>query len=404
MNVAVRSPAGPIALGADAPASDVARVAVFRELSAVEPLWRRFERAGTVLTPYQRFDFLGSWQRNVGERAGIAPCIVVGFDLANEPAFLWPFGERSIGPLRVLGFLGGKHANFNLGLWRRERAAAMTAEGLRVIFARLRADGLASDLAILRNQPPVWEQFANPFAMLPHRPSVDDASRTALARPGLEFVDANMSATNRRKLRAKERKLEELPGYRYARATTPAEVTRMLDSFFTLKPVHLAALGVRNVFAEPGVEQFVREASLSGLSDGAPVIEVHGIEGDGEVIAMFAGASDGRRFTSMFNTYTTSEHSRHSPGLVLLRRLIAAQADCGVAAFDLGIGDASYKALFCRDTEKLFDSFIPFSPLGRVAAFAARNAQHMKRRIKQTPALWSALQAVRRGAASLRAR
>ena len=63
-----------------------------------------------------------------------------------------------------------------------------------------------------------------------------------------------------------------------------------------------------NVFAEPGVEEFIRSACLAPLPDGGRAIEIHALECDDEVIAIFAGVADGHRFSMMFNTYTMSEN------------------------------------------------------------------------------------------------
>ena len=55
-------------------------------------------------------------------------------------------GASRLGQLGIVGFFGGKHANFNIGLWRREFAAATTKATLRDIFGRLRRDDQPVDL------------------------------------------------------------------------------------------------------------------------------------------------------------------------------------------------------------------------------------------------------------------
>ena len=120
--------------------AEVARIEVFEDLTAAEPFWRRLEDGRCLATPYQRFDLLAAWQHHVGARAGVTPLIVTGFDCAGEPLFLWPFGRIKKGPLTLVRFLGSKHANFNMGLWRRDVPAAVAARDLRDIFARAARD------------------------------------------------------------------------------------------------------------------------------------------------------------------------------------------------------------------------------------------------------------------------
>ena len=73
--------------------------------------------------------------------------------------------------------------------------------------------------------------------------------------------------------------------------------------------------------------------------------------------------------------------------------------DCirrGVASFDIGVGRADYKSFFCKEAEPLYDTFLPLTPRGRLAAPAFRAAYAAKRVIKSQPALWTAVQYLRR--------
>src|SRR5262249_46112194 len=112
------------AIGAHAPAVPAAigpvhRIDIIDDIEAAAPIWRSLERDGAVATPYQRYDFIPPWQRHVGRRLNVMPFLVVGTDRQGSPLFLMPLGRTRIGPLDVAGFLGGKHANFNFGLWNR---------------------------------------------------------------------------------------------------------------------------------------------------------------------------------------------------------------------------------------------------------------------------------------------
>jgi|SRR5262245_29878467 CelD/BcsL family acetyltransferase involved in cellulose biosynthesis len=373
-------------------AAEIARVEVFHEMRAAEPFWRRLESGAALLTPYQRFDLLAAWQEHVGMRRAITPFIVTGFDRAGEPVLLWPFGRARLGPLRTVQFLGSKHANFNLGIWRRDLLADITAADLRNVFSEVAARGV--DLAVLCSQPLSWDGIANPFALLPHQASVDVSARHSLA--GAEARNPPVSTSTRSRLRGKERKLQALPGYRYVQPRTAEEINRLLDSFFALKARHMALQGLGNVYARPGIAEFLRHACHSQLADGRPLIEIHALEGDGEVLALFGATVDDYRFSSMFNTYTLGDHSRHSPGLILLMHMVQGCAARGVASFDIGVGRAGYKAYFCREPEPLFDNILPFSLRGRLAAAGVAVAFAGKRAIKQNSAIWGAVQSLRR--------
>ena len=398
MNVAVRYPSG---RQAAAPANrdranTLARIEVLNDLAAAEPMLARLEQMGGLATPYQRYDLMASWYRHVGVADGVRPFIVAGLDPIGEPLFIWALGRKQIGQLGIVSFLGGKHANFNFGLWRREFATAMTADGLRDIFGRLRREDEPVDLVTLFRQPPAWDGIANPFALLPHQTSVDGSAKISLPYTSRHGRSDGVSSAMRSRLRTKERKLQRLSGYRYVRGAEATEIDRLLDTFFEQKAVHMSALGITNVFAAPGVAQFLREACHQRLPDGRPLIELHALEGGGEVLALFGATIDKYRFSSMFNTYTLSEHSRHSPGLILLMHMIEDCVARGVRSFDIGVGRAQYKSFFCKEPEPLFDTFLPLTQRGRFAAPAVRVAYATGRFIKERPALWSAVQRLRR--------
>jgi CelD/BcsL family acetyltransferase involved in cellulose biosynthesis len=144
------------------------------------------------------------------------------------------------------------------------------------------------------------------------------------------------------------------------------------------------------------VAGFVRQACHIRLAEGRPLIEIHALEGDGEVLALYGAVVDSYRFSAMFNTYTLSAHARHSPGLILLQHMLGACAARGAHSFDIGVGRAHYKSFFCKEPEPLFDAFLPLTPRGRLIAPAFRATFFSKRMIKTKPALWAAVQFLRR--------
>lgn len=376
-------------------AGRIVRIEVLDDMQAAELFWRSLERDNAWATPYQRFDLLAAWQHHVGARNGIVPFIVIGFDGAGQPLFLWPFGRKPVGPIVLAGFLGSKHASYNIGLWRRDLVGAISASDIRNLMARIALRrGNPVDLLALYSQPLTWAGTANPFGLLPRQLSAEDGA--CLHLTSTTGIEGAVSPAMQSRLRAKERKLKKLAGYRYIQAVSVPDIDRLLDAFFALKAVHMRAQGLTNVFAEPGVAAFVRQACHIKLSDGSPLIEIHALEGDGEVLALYGSVVDPYRFSAMFNTYTLSQHARQSPGLILLQHMIGACAQRGARSFDIGVGRAYYKSFFCKEPEPLFDTFLALTPRGQLAAPAFRATFVAKRMIKGKPALWAAVQFLRR--------
>lgn len=375
MNVAVRVDAP--SLAGEMPA-DIARVEVFHDLEAAEPLWRALE--GEFATPFQRFGLLASWQRLVGVAEGYEPRIVAGLDAQGRPLCILPFAVVQENGTRIARFMGGKHCNFNMGLWHCD-AASLGLSELRALLKPLAAHGV--DMLALTQQIRRWQGRDNPFHVLARQASVNGCPMLPLT-PGAADND-RVSGSTRRRLKTKERKLQALKGYRYLRATTKAEVERALEAFFRIKPQRMALQNLPNVFAEPGVADFVRD--ICDVSHGEPQVVIHMLDCDDEVIAMFTGVEDGQRFSMMFNTYTLSDNARYSPGLILIRHIIDHYAARGFTSLDLGVGGDHYKTIFCKDTEELFDSFIPLTARGWPMATAMALTSRAKHAVKRSSLL-----------------
>ena len=300
-------------------ASRIAVVDIVPDLGNAEAIWRELESGHITHTPYQRFDFLAAWQREVGEREGCAPFIVIAADAEHRPLALLPLAAFRKYGVNVAVFMGGKHSTFNMALWDRDFATAATAADMAALMAGIAEHGNADVLA-LHQQPLTWRELQNPLALLPHQPSANDCPLLVM-EPGAEPVSL-VSNSFRRRLKGKERKLQTLPGFRYHLATEDADITRLLDWFFQVKPLRMAEQKLPNVFADPGIEDFIRAACRARLENGGHAIDIHALECDEEVIAIFAGVADGHRFSMMFNTYTMSGNAKYSPGLILMRDII----------------------------------------------------------------------------------
>jgi CelD/BcsL family acetyltransferase involved in cellulose biosynthesis len=373
-------------------AATIAGVQVFDSFRAVEREWRALE-SGQTATPYQRFDLVNAWQDNVGVSLGAKPAPVVAYDSEKRVIMVLPLVVHSLGPFRIGGFPGGKHSNFNMALWRRDFAASATRNDVDDIMRQLSKREPTLDALALNQQPLDWNGATNPFARLPRQPSVNECPLLTIDP---KAPAARFSGSFRRKLNGKERKLQALPGYRYIIARTEQDARRLLDAFFAIKPLRMAEQNIRNVFAEPGTKAFIERACLDGIATGRQAIELHALECDAEVIAIFAGVSDGDRYSTMFNTYTMSEAARNSPGLILIRNMIDHYAQLGCSSFDFGVGTDEYKLQFCKDERQpLFDSFVPLTAKGQIAARLFSLETSLKRAIKRSPMAMRALNTLR---------
>ncbi len=216
-----------------------------------------------------------------------------------------------------------------------------------------------ADLLRLTNQPLTWAGTTNPFALLPHQRSANYGFSGALIPDFDALLRAHTNSATRKKMRKKERALASYGAVSFRQAHDPDDMRRMLDVFFKQKSARMRVLGVTDAFAPPSVRRFIEAAATEPLAGGEPLIEIYALSVGDIVVATNGGIVGGGRFCAMFNSIIPDRYAAESPGEQLLVRLVQRCCERGLECFDLGIGEANYKTLFCSDAEPLFDSHLP---------------------------------------------
>ena len=385
-------------------AESALEIEVVTDLQAAEPTWRELVRNGALCTRYQHYAWMSAWHEHIGRRSGIEPFIVIGRDALGRAALLWPLGRRRVGPVSVARFMGGKHANFNLAIWRRDLVRAGAHATVRSVLDGIRQSPVSADLLILLNQPFEWEGQPNPLAVLRHQPSPSLAFRGALSEDFEALLRSRLGQETRKKLRQKERILAKHGTVSCRRAQSPDQIEAVLAAFFAQKAERMQELGLTNVFDEPGVRDFIEAAATHIDPDtGTPAIELYAAYVElyaayvgHSIVATFGGICSAGRFSGMFNSMTSGPLRGESPGELLLTNVVRMACERGLATFDLGVGEAGYKKSFCNEAQPLFDAIVSVGMAGAAAAAVFRSQLYAKRAVKASPFLSKALQQVRR--------
>ena len=374
--------------------ADAFDISVFRDFSAVESLWREFETAA-LMSPYQRFDFLCAWHRNLGVRADVAPLLIVGRH-RGKVGFLWPMGIVRQGPWRIASWLGGKHSNYNMGLYTRAALEELARVDIRPLLDG--ASRLVGGIDVFRlvNQPESWAGLANPFLCLAHQPSPSFAYSLGLNEDFPALVKRLQSRHALKKRRWQIRKLDEAGGYHFETIADRATAHRVLDTFLAQKAARFAVLGGHNPFAEEGTPEFLHELVDRAAASGQPVLELAVLRVADRILAVFGGGIAQGRYSTYFNSIGDGELVRFSPGRLLLLDVIRTCCERGLDRFDLGIGEAGYKAATCDTVDRMFDNFLAVSRSGHIYSQIESRAYALKRSIKQSDWAWDTVQKLRR--------
>ncbi len=376
-------------------ASAFARIDVFEDPAQALGAWRELapETCGSL---YQGEAFALRWLETCGRKLHVSPFFIVARDAAGAPLALLPLGVRRFGPLRVAEFLGGKHSNYNLGLFR--PGCDFSVQDLRSLLRQASRQGNGGPhLYRLLNLPRSWDGAANPLCLLPNQPAPDNAYSTKLCEDGDAFLAGRLSSDTRKKLRKKEKRLAGMGALRYLRAENQIQATQILGAFFAQKERRLPGLTAE---AETnGVRAFYSALASIPENGAPPTLELHALTLDDRIVAVLAAGLNGGRLQGNFNSFDDDpEIAKSSPGDILLTHVLRDACARKIAAFDLGVGDARYKATFCNEVEPMADAFFAPGFVGLAAKPVFAAAMRLKTAIKRDARLKALIGRLRGGA------
>ena len=356
-------------------------------IDAIAAEWREFE-GRALLTPYQGHGWVRAFVETVGAAHGMDVRYVLLRDAQGVLVALLPLVLTRRNGVRFAEFIGGKHANYHMGVYEPRFAAALDISATRAMLSDIAAAIGGLDAFVFANQPVSWQGMPNPLAALASAPSPSGAYKLALIPgDGEATLKRSMSRHAQKKLKTKRNRFAEIGSSRLVRAREPQEIARLVDTFLAQKAARFREMGVLDPFADPSVRRFLERAAQAG-SGAPPALELYALELDGKPVATYVGAVQGERFSGMATSFEMDSPAvRMSPGEILLVELIKLKCRDGFTVFDLGVGEARYKTSICDERDELVDSFVPITARGRAFAWISRAKRAAKRRVKRSPLL-----------------
>lgn len=362
-------------------------IEVFSDARGAEKPWAELEEAAPA-SIYQSRRFLIPWMETVGAARSITPMIIVASHHTGLPLALIPLGVRKSGPVHIAEFLGGRDSNAGLALVRPGVIVTPSCL-LSLTHQAARLARTQPDLAVLQNQPVEWHGQTNSLSLLPHTTSPSQLHACLLAATGEDYRKQQLSKDYRKKLRAKQRKLEALGPLNFVRAQTRAQGEEILQAFYRQKLQRFDDKNIQSDFDSADFQEFLARTCLSGMSGDDPAIQLHALQCGDTIIATFGGGIHQNRYHGMFNSFDAApQFSKYSPGDILLSHLIDEKSQEGLGVFDLGIGESRYKQIWCNQSQLLCDTFLGLNVKGRAFARFLRARQDAKRVIKQSRWIW----------------
>ncbi|MBB3564165.1 CelD/BcsL family acetyltransferase involved in cellulose biosynthesis [Rhizobium sp. BK512] len=368
-------------------------IELFDTMEPLEAEWRRLER-DDLSSLHQSYDWCSSWVA-----AFRRPLAILRGRCGTHTAFILPVEIVSSRGMRIAKFIGADHSNINTGLVSDAFAEDSGLLDSHKLAARLRT-ALAgkADLLLLQNIPLEWRSRRNMLAGLPMVQNQNHAYQLPLLDTFEKTLQQLNAKSRRKKFRAQSRRLEAIGGFDYIAPEASSEQHELLDMFFHLKSARFASLGLPDVFADAQTKAF-----LHGLIDkrngddfGLEMRALR-LKGDyeGRIAALSGISRKGDHVICQFGAIDEDLIADASPGEFLFWQMISSLHGEGVALFDFGLGDQTYKRSWAPIETDHHDVVLPISGIGVAAGAAHRAITRGKAFIKARPGLYKFAQNIR---------
>jgi len=366
---------------------------IYSDLAVIEAEWRRFERVADC-TAFQTFDWLSTWQRQVGERARVRPAVAVGRYGDGEIACILPLGVAPEGFAKRLCWLGQELCDYNAPLLARDFSDRITPERFLAAWHELLAQmqcepWLRHDWIEFEKMPHRVGAQTNPFVHLRLTPNPSGAHLTRLGDDWDKFYYAKRSSATRRRDRAKRRHMSEYGEIRFRTALDADDARRTLETLMEQKSRSLTRKGIGDIFARPGHREFFLELAANPKT--RQLFHISRTEIGNVCAAANFGIVFGDCYYHVLASFADTEVAHYGPGALHLRELMAYAINLGLKRFDFTIGDEPYKLEWSEINVKLYDYTATVTWRGLPALWFSCGRRRIKRFIKQTPVVWRAV-------------
>lgn len=371
------------------------------DLKACQDDWLTLEANGAVGPAFQRYAWQSSWFETLGALKNAHPFILIAYQL-DVPVMVLPFATICNKGVNRLVWAGGKHSNFNFGLFSKQITDRLHSEQQRAALEQAIVDVLALanvDLVQLSANPDHWDGLPHVLTSKAIKAGMTPAFGLDLT-PGF---DALFEAKNRKRMRKKfrwqRRFLEsENHSWRLVETSDPSEFGPFLEAFYAQKSARFKALGIADIFAQTDTQAFVDslKQSNAGSDNLAPTLHFYGLEVDDRLIATYAGGSQNGCFSAYFNSFDEDYLPRLSAGEMLLGEMIRHRCELGDRFFDLGMGDERYKHLWCDVRIDYFTHTRSQTFKGQIAGMGETILADLKRTVRSNDKLWAGYKKLRK--------
>lgn len=383
----------------DAPSStqtDNIHLELVSDFAAARADWLMLEREAAQ-TPFQTFAWTQAWFEHVSHAENVQPTILIGRDSNNIAQFILPFCLRKHGPVIVLEWLAGAHANYTGGLFRSRFLTTLDKPKATKLWAKIEDFLPHYDIAQFMSQLPELMTATNPMAYLAHRESASPCYIITLENDWEAFHLKRRSKSGRSSERKRQRRLEKIGPILFEVHESGKDLEHVMETLITQKRSRFDEQGIADFFSDPHFRDFYRALiRMTAKADGIGA-SISTLKVDGEIIATILNVTHDNKNYALISSITSNEELRKcSPGEMIMRLNIKHCCEAGMHTYDCGGGTCMYKESWSDIKFNTYHTIAAHTFLGHAYAGSYGGFLSAKARIKNSPILWQAFKTLRK--------
>ncbi len=354
--------------------------------------WLSLQKSGLV-TPYQSFDWVNTWQTAISDPTGEDVQIVTVRDSSGELHGIFPLSVEVAWGTRVVKWLSHSQINYGMPVMS-ESFASTIALDPEWLLAELVNTLQDVDVVHLDKQPATWAGRPNPMTGLFTDAGANSTYLFNLEPDYDELYRHKRSKSTRRNNRRRDAKLEKHGAVQFGLPTSAEQTKEVLDTLFEFVENRLSQKGIKDPYGETG--QIFYHA-LSRLPETAPLkLSPYFLTSGDEIVSVMMGSEFQGVFSGLVCSITDGPQREFSPGDAALRRTIEACCQTGLTKFDFSAGHSDYKMHWAEEVIPLHDTLHTVTGSGYKYMAIARPGLSTKRLIKRSDWLWRTIKQARK--------
>lgn len=359
----------------------------------IKKTWLELQKNNFV-TVYQDYEWNSNWFKHLINKhlsTNQLKAVFITVYEGDTPVALFPLCIRKLKGVRVLTWLADDHFNYQGGIFNQTFLTELNKETFLSIWNDI--EDLIPDFHViwLTHQLSTISGIESPFGWIEQHSSPNSAHQLIFKHHHWDDLLKELrSKSTRKRMRNEESRLSREGHLSSKKISNENELEFYLDVLFKQREDRFKLLGIDLETNIESYKSFYLELLKNAVHEKEPFVYMMVVELDDVVLATILLAEKNKIIYPLINSMTSSEYHKWSPGDYLLRLVIQDACNKQVKMIDFGLSeDNNYKTAWCNNKTEIFETIKGKGIVGKLIALFINRGVFLKRKIKQSPKLWS---------------